>query len=95
MIDVAQQQRQRLLGPLPARPFDRERLVERAPVGEAGQAVARGQRLQGLLGALLIGHVAQRFDHRDQLAALVVDRTGIDGEIQLVAELRHHAPVFG
>ena len=46
MVDIDQQQRQRRPRPLRPRPFDRERLIERPPVGEAGQAVAAGQRLQ-------------------------------------------------
>ena len=95
MVDVDEQQRQRLAGPLRAQPFGFERLVEGAAVGKTGQAVLGGERLQGRLGALLVGHVAQGLDDRDQIAGLVMDRAGVDGEIEVAAELRHHAPVLG
>lgn len=94
MIDVDEQQRHRLLRPLGAVPFAHQHLVEGAPVRQAGQPVLGGELLQRHLGALLIGEVAQRFHHRDQMACLVVDRAGVDGEIELAAELRHHAPVL-
>jgi hypothetical protein len=60
-----------------------------------GQPVLRGERLQRELRPLLVGHVAQRFDHRDQTARFVMDGAGIDGEIELIAEFWHHAPVLG
>jgi hypothetical protein len=70
-------------------------VVEAAAVGHAGQAVARGQALQLDLRRFLHRHVAQGFDHGDQLAVIVVDRAGVDGEIEAGAHLRHDAPVLG
>ena len=95
VIDIDEQQRQRLPGALRPQPFGLQCLVEAAPIGKAGQSVLGGERLQRHFRPLLVGHVAQGLDHRDQIAGFVVDRAGIDGEIQMIAELRHHAPVFG
>lgn len=57
--------------------------------------VGEMQALQRRLRQLLLGHVAQRLDHCDQLAVFVIDRTGIDRQIEAFADARHDAPNFG
>ena len=43
----------------------------------------------------MLRHVAQRLDHRDQLAVFVIDRTSIYRQIEAFADARHDTPDFG
>ena len=95
MIHIGKQQGQRFLCSLRARPFHFQCLIEGAPIGQAGQSVLGRQGLQGHFRPLLVSHVAQGFDHRDQIAVFIVDGAGVNGQIQVIAQLRHHAPVLG
>jgi hypothetical protein len=93
-IDVHHQQRQGRAVARRALGLFGELDVERSPVRQSGEAVAGRQRLQIGLRLFLRGDVAQRLHHRDQLARIVVDRPGVDRQIQPMAEPRHQAPVF-
>ena len=72
-----------------------QRVVETAPVGQAGQTVARGQLFQRHLRMLFLGHVAQRLDHRAEAPVLVENGTGIGCQIALAPRAGHVAPAFG
>jgi hypothetical protein len=81
MIHIGKQQGQRLLCSLRARPFHFQCLIEAAPIGQAGQSVLGGQGLEGHFCPLMVSHIAQGLDHRNQIAGLVVDWPSINGQI--------------
>ena len=78
MIDIQQDQRQRLLGALGIGPFAGQHRVEHAPVGDAGETVLVGVFLQLLLqgqqlflSLLALADVEHEADQRIHLAVVV------------------------
>ncbi|CAM5574820.1 hypothetical protein SSTU70S_04697 [Stutzerimonas stutzeri] len=75
VVDIQQDQRQRLAGALGVAPFHLEAVVEHAPVGHAGKAVLIGeffqlllQLQQLLLGLLALADIEHEADQRFDLA---------------------------
>jgi len=69
--------------------------VERTPVAKAGQPVAGGQRFQRVFARFW--SVMSRKVSTTAMSLLrprTGYRTGVDRQIQLIAEFWHHAPVF-
>ena len=71
MIEIDHQQRQAGALAIGSRPFLQQPLVEAAAVGEAGETVFGGQRLEPSFQILLLRHIAR---DRDDAVDLAVDR---------------------
>ena len=95
IVDITEDEGQWRFCPLTTFPFKFQLFVQRAAVRHAGQAIHRGQIVQCHFGQLLVRHVAQGFDDGDQLTMIIVNRTGVDGEVAAFADHRHDAPVLG
>ena len=100
-VEVEEQQADQPAGRRPAGEGVLQAILEQGAVGQPGQVVVERLDEQPLLERAARGDVGQRAGHADELAALVVERPGVDldpdrrpvgaGEAELVAVLVHDA----